>query len=76
MAIRLTAPPRLIPDLAAAVNYLWELYNAIKTQFVGPFDTVSDLGPLSQTISSTPTKAEVEAIQDKVNKIIAAFKED
>lgn len=34
--------------------------------------TISDLGELSQAISNPPTQAEVTAVQDKVNSIIAA----
>lgn len=35
-------------------------------------DAVHELGALTQTISNPPTQGEVDAIQDKVNEIIAA----
>lgn len=33
---------------------------------------IADIGQLSQTISAPPTKSEVEAIQEKVNAVVAA----
>ena len=33
---------------------------------------IADLGPLTQTISNPPTQAEVEALQAKINAVIAA----
>lgn len=33
---------------------------------------IDDLGQLSQTISNPPTQAEVQAVQDKLNAVIAA----
>ncbi|MAH45937.1 hypothetical protein CMI37_08900 [Candidatus Pacearchaeota archaeon] len=87
MAIRLTEPPRMIPDLSAAVNYLWEIFNALKTQFIEPFNTIAAAGQisttygedlsgvtaLSQSITNPPTQAEVQNIQAKVNEVIAAL---
>lgn len=71
-------PPRLsgntTQDLQATVEWAWDLYRnlVIEEQVENRLTAVASVSPLTQTISATPTQSEVEALQAKVNELIAA----
>lgn len=71
-------PPRLTGntqnDLQAVVSWGYDLYRTLVVeQRLGErLNAIASLEPLALTISDPPTQAEVQAVHDKVNAIIAA----
>lgn len=71
-------PPRTVGDSArdsvALTEWAWGLYRelVVENRVVDRLNAIKAVGQLTQTISATPTQAEVEAVQEKLNAIIAA----
>lgn len=76
--ITIPTPPRLTGDsridLDAIVKYSYQLYSAVVIQgrLLERLNAVAALTEVSETISATPTQAEVLAIAQKINAIINA----
>jgi oligoendopeptidase F len=73
-------PPRYSEKVAEDLRniYLWahQWFKAtvIEQRLASRIDKVAAITTLTQTISASPTKAEIEAIQAKINEIINASK--
>lgn len=71
-------PPRLTgdpsTDIASLQTWAYAMYQdlVVENRVVQRLDAIRTLPLLTQTISNPPTKAEVEAIQAKINDIIEA----
>lgn len=50
----------------------WFRVRVIQQRTTARMDSIKAIEPLTQTISSSPTQAEVQAIQAKINEIISA----
>lgn len=72
-------PPRLSgdskQDLMAMTEFMWSLYQAlvIENRIDLRTQAMDALTQLDQEISATPTQAEIQAIQTKLNEVIAAL---
>jgi hypothetical protein len=56
----------------ATTQYLSTLYTKLRGPVLAR-DAVLTLAPLNQTVSASPTQAEVQAISSKVDEILAAL---
>jgi hypothetical protein len=76
--ITIPTPPRLTgdsrTDLDAFVKYSYQLYSAVVVQgrLLERINALAALEPVSETVSGSPTQAEVVAIAQKINAIINA----
>ena len=70
-------PNELLPGLQGLgqlYGYIQKLYSSLVSTYriTTRLNALAVLTPLTQTISDPPTKAEVEALQAKINAIITA----
>ena len=73
-------PPRFSETVTEDLRNLflwahrWFQVTVIQQRMASRLDEISKIESLTQTISTSPTKAEVEKLQSKINEIIAASK--
>lgn len=69
---RLTGNPKEDPQIIN--EYLFTLVTQMFTsnQILDRLDRIAELSPLNLTISNPPTQAEVQAVADKLDAVIAA----
>lgn len=79
VAPTLPKPPDRLPDKAddavdELLSYLWLFFknHTNVQQLPQRIEAIASLQPLGLTISNPPTQAQVQAISDKVDAIIAA----
>lgn len=84
MAINFLGPPRITgpaeSQLRALRSWLSQLYQGLTqtntearlARLEQAMATINELGLLTQTISASPTQAEVQMVQAKVNAVILA----
>jgi hypothetical protein len=69
-------PPRLsgleTNEQISAINTYCENVNRILVTIGGVFTALSEIVPVELGITDPPTQAEVEAVRDKLNEVIAA----
>lgn len=74
------APTRLTENVKEDIKGIW-LWSqnffksvVIEQRLAARVDKVASVAPLTQEISASPTKEEVQALQDKINELITAAK--
>jgi len=76
--ITIPTPPRLsgnvAADLDSFVKYSYQLYSAVVVQgrLLERLNAIAALTEASETVSASPTQAEVLALAEKINQIINA----
>jgi hypothetical protein len=63
-----------VENIQALLDWTYSVYQILEAeqQILTRVNDIAAVAPLTQTISATPTKAEVEALQSKINELIAA----
>ena len=77
MAFNPTLPANTSPvssaELRAQFNGLKDLCDNLQTEFDNTALTTNGVQPLNLTISNPPTQAQVQAIVNKINEMLAAM---
>jgi hypothetical protein len=77
--VSLPRPPRLASknqeeNTRALLDWTFSVYQILESeqQITTRINSIAQVEPLSQSISATPTQVEIQAIQNKINELIAA----